>query len=90
MEGELGNRIQAGLVYVQLAVFESDFPSEIAQLLSEMQDERLVADYDMSKETEDWQEDEASFAIDQAIRFVDEVEEWLIRNLPPGDSSQLR
>ncbi|MCY3539276.1 MAG: HEPN domain-containing protein [bacterium] len=73
----------------KLAVLESDFPSTVAGLLDEMQEERLVADYDMSKASDDWMEEEALLAIDRATRFVDEVEGWLIRHLPPEARSNL-
>lgn len=47
--------------------------------------QRLAADYDLSKPVDDWTEEEASLAIGGATAFVDEVEAWLIRNLPPGE-----
>ena len=76
--------------FFRLAVAESDFPADTASLLSAMQDQRLSADYDLSIPVDDWQEHDASLAIDRATCFVDEVEAWLIRNLPPGERIDLR
>ena len=55
-----------------------------------MLDQRLSADYDLSIPVDDWQERDASLAIDRATCFVDEVEAWLIRKLPPGEGIDLR
>ena len=74
----------------RLAVVDSDFPAETARLLSVTQKQRLAADYDLSKPVDDWTEEEASLAIEGATRFVDEVEAWLIRNLPPDERMNLR
>ena len=76
--------------FFRLAVVDSDFPADTASLLSAMQDQRLSADYDLSIPVDDWQEHDASLAIDRSARFVDEVEAWLIRNLPPDERLDLR
>ena len=74
----------------RLAVVDSDFPADAARLLSVTQDQRLSVDYDLSIPVDDWQEHDASLAIDRSTRFVDEVEAWLIQNLPTGERSDLR
>ena len=76
--------------FFRLAVVDSDFPADTASLLSAMHDQRLSADYDLSIPVDDWQEHDASLAIDRSARFVDEVEAWLIRNLPPDKCLDLR
>lgn len=76
--------------FFRLAVVDSDFPADTASLLSASQDQRLSADYDLSIPVGDWQEHDASLAIDRATRFVDEVEAWLIRNLPPDEGLDRR
>ena len=69
---------------------DSDFPADTARLPSALQVQRLSADYDLSIPVDDWQEHDAFLAIDRSTRFVDEVEAWLIRNLPPGERFDLR
>ena len=76
--------------FFRVAVAGSDFPADTTSLLSAMHDQRLSADYDLSIPVDDWQEHDASLAIDRATCFVDEVEAWLIRNLPPGERIDLR
>ena len=68
----------------RLAVAKSDFPVDIARLLGAMQSRRLSADYDLSKAVDDWREEDALMAIDQATAFIDEVEAWFHRHLQPG------
>lgn len=74
----------------RLAVVDSDFPADTARLLRVTQQQRLAADYDLSKPVDEWTEEEASLAIEGATTFVDEVEAWLIRNLPPGERLDLQ
>ena len=76
--------------FFRLAVVDSDFPADTARLLSVMQDQRLSADYDLSIPVDDWQQHDASLAIDRSTRFVNEVEAWLIQNLPTGERFDLR
>lgn len=71
--------------FLQIAVLNSDFPSAVGDSMGAMLRQRLAADYDLSKPVDDWTEEEASLAIGGATAFVDEVEAWLIRKLPPGE-----
>lgn len=76
--------------FFRLAVVDSDFPADTARLLSITQDQQLSADYDLSIPVDDWQEHDAALAVDRSTRFVDEVEAWLMRNLPAGERIALR
>ncbi len=83
-----GAKTHKGLAsrFHRLAVFESDFPAEIAGLLGEMHLQRLEADHDLSIAPGDWSEESALRAIERTTAFINEVEAWLIRNLPPGEA----
>ena len=67
-----------------LAVVRSDFPAAAAGLLGALEENRLKADYDVDSK-HDWQEGDASAAIDRARIFVEEVHGWFRRHhLPEG------
>ena len=57
----------------------SDFPSTVAGLLSELMEDRIVADYDHTK-MGTWSEAEASEAIERSEAFVREVSYWFDRH----------
>ena len=76
--------------FLRIAVVDSDFPAAVGDSLGAMLRQRLAADYDLWKPVDDWTEEEASLSIKGATRFVDEVEAWLLRSLPPGERIDLR
>lgn len=65
-----------------LAVVSSDFPADIAELLTGLMENRLVADYDHDK-MGTWNEREASDAIERATTFVRAVSDWFGRRIRP-------
>ena len=65
-----------------LVVARSDFPPEAASIVTELADDRLRADYDHAT-MRSWQEEDATHAIQRARTFVNEVDGWFSRHLPP-------
>ena len=59
-------------VFHRLAVHESDFPGEVAQVLTALAESRIKADYD-HETMDDWTDANASDAIRRARTFVEEV-----------------
>lgn len=64
-----------------LAVYQSDFPSEVAVLLDELRADRQEADYNVWT-MDSWDDEAAVDAIAKARRFVEEAASWLDRHNP--------
>ena len=64
------------------AVYQSDFPSEVAVLLDELRADRQEADYNVWT-MDSWDDKAAVEAIAKARRFVEEADAWLDRRNPP-------
>lgn len=64
------------------AVYQSDFPSEVAVLLDELRADRQEADYNVWT-MDSWDEEGAVEAIAKAQRFVEEAASWFDRHKPP-------
>ncbi|MCY3539693.1 MAG: HEPN domain-containing protein [Acidimicrobiia bacterium] len=63
-------------------VAQSDFPPHIARYIKRTERYRLLADYDMSRPSGDWEEEEAAEAIGAAEEFLSEVQAWFKRHHP--------
>lgn len=68
------------------AVFESDFPPEVAALWDELREDRRQADYDVWT-MDSWDDQSARRAIDKARTFVNEAAAWFDRHGPAGSST---
>lgn len=72
-------------MFGRLAVQGSDFPGEVAGLLSDLAKSRVEADYDHAT-MDGWNEPDASEAMEQARLFISEVHAWFERHHQPEAS----
>ena len=72
-------------MFGQLAVRGSDFPGDVAGVLSDLAKSRVEADYDHAT-MDRWKEPDASEAMERAHLFITEVHAWFGRHHQPDTS----
>ena len=70
-------------LFHQIAVRESDFPGDVASVVSDLATSRIRADFD-HETMDDWTDADAADAIRRARTFVGEVNAWFRRHHAPG------
>ena len=68
----------------QLAVLESDFPEQTAQLLSQLIEQRNKTDYDFTYR-DMWKSENTAAIVHKGETFVNEVYAWVRKHAPSPD-----